>query len=120
MEFAPSELTDLNTENLLYTCKLYKQNEKCPGVFLTIVAVWLCILSSRRPWLGDPVTVVLLLTVCRCLWLVGEGHNGGGGVGGGGGVLGVGEAVQVLAGSIDGAVDGTFSGAADAVFLCLV
>lgn len=60
--------TDLNTENLLYTCKLYKQNEKGPGVFLTVVAVWLRILSSRGPWLGDPVTVLLLLAaVCRCL-----------------------------------------------------
>lgn len=35
-------------------------------------------------------------------------------------MLGVGEAVQVLAGGIDGAVDGTFSGATDAVFLRLV
>lgn len=35
-------------------------------------------------------------------------------------MLGIGEAVQVLAGGIDGAVNGTFSGAIYAVLLCLV
>lgn len=35
-------------------------------------------------------------------------------------MLGIGEAVQVLTGGIDGAVDGTFSGAIDAVLLSLI
>lgn len=64
--------------------------------------------------------ILLLAAVGRCLCLVGERHNGGGGVGGGGGVLGVGEAVQVLAGGIDGAVDGAFGGATYAVLLRLI
>lgn len=62
----------------------------------------------------------MLAVVGRHLRLVGEGHDGGGGIGGGGVVLGVGEAVQVLAGGIDGAVNGTFGGAAHAVFLRLI
>lgn len=64
--------------------------------------------------------LLLLAAVGRRLRLVGERHDGGGGVGGGGGVLGVGEAVQVLAGGVNGAVDGAFSGAAHAVLLCLI
>lgn len=35
-------------------------------------------------------------------------------------MLGVGEAVQILAGGIYGAVDGAFCGASHAVFLCLI
>lgn len=64
---------------------------------------------------------VLLLPAKRCpLWLTGEGHDGGGGVRGGGDVLAVGEAVQVLAGGIDGAVDGTLRGTPHAVLLRLI
>lgn len=92
-----------------------------PGALLTVTAVRLGILSPGGSRLGDPVSIILLLaTVGRCLRLVGERHNGGGGIGGGGVVLGVGEAVQVLAGGIDGAVDGTFGGATYAVLLCLI
>lgn len=63
---------------------------------------------------------LLLAAVGRRLRLVGERHDGGGGVGGGGGVLCVGEAVQVLAGGVDGAVNGTFGGATHAVLLRLI
>lgn len=67
------------------------------------------------------MSIVLLLAAGgRRLRLVGKRHDGGGGVGGGGGVLGVSEAVQVLAGGVDGAVDGAFSGAIYAVLLRLV
>lgn len=97
----------------------------------TVVALWLGVLSPGGSRLGDPVAVVLLLATerRRLRWwgrrrhrlrLVGERHDGGGGVGGGGVVLGVGEAVQVLAGGVDGAVDGSLGGAADAVLLRLV
>lgn len=89
--------------------------------FLTVAAVRLGVLSARGPRLGDPVSIVLLLgTVDRCLCLVGERHDGGGGVRGGGVVLAVGEAVQVLTGGIDGAVDWTLGGATYAVLLRLI
>lgn len=101
------------------------------GSPLTAGALWLGVLGPGGSWLGDPVAVVLLLAAerrrrwrrwwrRRRLRLVGERNDGGGGVGGGGGVLGVGEAVQVLAGGVDGAVDWTLCGAADAVLLRLV
>lgn len=89
--------------------------------FLTVAAVRLGVLSSRGPRLGDPVSIVQLLgTVDRCLRLGGERHDGGGGIGGGGVVLAVGEAVQVLTGGIDGAVDWTLGGATYAVLLRLI
>lgn len=88
---------------------------------LTVAAVGLGVLSSRGSRLGDPVSVVLLLAaVGRRLCLVAERHDGGGSVGSGGVVFGVGKAVQVFAGSIYGAVDGTFSGSSHAVLLRLV
>lgn len=88
---------------------------------LTITAVGLSVLSSRGTWLGDPMSVVLLLAaVGQHLSLVAKRHDGGGSVGGGGVVLGVGVAVQVFAGGIYGAVDGAFSGATHAVLFCLV
>lgn len=96
----------------------------------TAVALRLGVLSPRGSWLGDPVAVVLLLTAERWRWrlrwrchrlrLGGKRHNGCGGVGSGGAVLRVGEAVQVLAGGVDGAVNRTLGGATDAVLLCLV
>lgn len=98
---------------------------------LTTVALRLSVLNPRGSRLGDPVAVVLLLAAehwcwwlrrrrCHRLRLVGERHNGGGGIGSGGAVRGVGEAVQVLAGGVDGAVDRTLGGATNAVLLCLV
>lgn len=94
-------------------------NNVCP--ILTVAAVGLGVLSSRWPWLGDPVSVLWLFdAVGWRLHLVGERHDGCGGVWGSGVLLGVGEAVQVLAGGVDGAVDGAFSGATYAVLLSLV
>lgn len=88
---------------------------------LTVTAVRLGVLRSGRAQLGDSATVIRLLdNVSRRRRLFGERHDGGGGVGSRGHVVAVGEAVQVLAGGVDGAVDGTFGGAAHAVFLCLV
>lgn len=52
--------------------------------------------------------------------LVAERHDGCGCVRGGRGVLGIGEAVEVLTGGVDGAVYGAFSGAAYAILLRLV
>lgn len=67
------------------------------------------------------MAVVLLLTAVGWnLCLVGERHDGGGSVRSGGVVLGVGETVQVLAGGINRAVDGTFGGASHAVLLSLI
>lgn len=89
--------------------------------FLTTAAVQLGVLSSRWTGLGNPVAVVLLLTaVWWNLCLVGERHDGGGSVRSGGVVLGVGETVQVLAGGVNRAVDGTFGGASHAVLLSLI
>lgn len=88
---------------------------------LTVAPVWLSVLSSGGPRLGDPVSLALLLTaVRRHRRLAAERHDGGGCVGGGGVVLGVGEAVQIFAGGIYSAIDGTFGGATHAVLLRLV
>lgn len=92
-----------------------------PWGLLTVAAVGLGVLSPRGSRLGDPVSFVLLLAaVGRRLYLVAERHDGGGSIGCGGAVLGVGEAVQVFAGGIYSAVDGTFGGASHAVLFCLV
>ena len=64
--------------------------------------------------------ILLLTTVSRRLRLIGNGHDGGGGVRSGGAVLGIGEAVKVLTGCINGAVDWTLCGASHTVFLCLI
>lgn len=91
------------------------------GPLLTVTAVRLGVLSSGWTQRRDPLSFIRPLCAwSRHLRLVGEGHDGGGGIGSGGHVLGVGEAVQVLTGGVNGAVDGTLSGAAHAVFLCLV
>lgn len=89
------------------------------GTVLTVAAVRQGVLSPGRTKWRDPVSFVLTPVSLR-LRLAAEGHDGGGGVGSGGHVLAVGEAVQVLTGGVNGAVDRTFGGAAHAVLLCLV
>lgn len=91
------------------------------GTLLTVTAVWLGVLSPGWTQRGDSLAFVQLLSTWSWhLCLVGERHDGGGGIGSGGHVLGVGEAVQVLIGGINGAVDRTLSGATHAVLLRLV
>lgn len=65
------------------------------------------------------LVVQLLPTMSCSLCLTGKRHDGGGSIQCGGRVLVVSEAVQVLVGGIDGAVDGPFVGASDAVLLSL-
>lgn len=83
---------------------------------ISLGTVWLCILRAGGPRLSHPVAAILLWTA-GCL--VGERHDGSTGVRSG--VLRVlsGEAAQIFACGINGAVDGAFIGVS-AVFLSLV
>lgn len=83
---------------------------------ISLGTVWLRILRAGGSRLSHPVAAILFWTARR---LVGERHDGSTGVGCC--VLRVlsGEAAQIFAGGINGAVDGAFIGLG-AVFLSLV
>lgn len=113
----------LDSDTTCFGHRVQVLHANCPSVSyqLTAGAVRLGILGSGGSWLGDPVPFVLLVAALSWrLRLVGEGHDGSGGIRSGGGVLAVGEAMQVLTGCVDGAVDRTLSRAPHAVLLRLI